>query len=147
MIPADKSKFQKAGEGEVRLTRDKLYLTGEVNGEALELALPTANFASLPFKPGKNMEVQHGEVIYRCYPEDGKLVMKFINMIKIFYELNTAKRTLEQLSKKKNTPPKKTNNTKSPKPKRPHRPRPKLEEKQRKKEEKRKKREMEEVAK
>ena len=39
---------------------------------------------------GKNMEVQHGEVIYRCYPGDGKLVMKFINMIKIFYELNTS---------------------------------------------------------
>lgn len=147
MIPADKAKFQKAGEGEVRLTRDKLYLTGEVNGEALELALPTANFASLPFKPGKNMEVQHGEVIYRCYPGDGKLVMKFINMIKIFYELNTAKRALEQLSKKKNEPQKKANHTKSPKPKRPHRPRPKLEEKQRKKEEKRKKREMEEAAK
>ena len=147
MIPADKSKFQKVGDGEVRLTRDKLYLTGEANGEPLELALPTANFASLPFKPGKNMEIQHGEVIYRCYPADGRLVMKFINMIKIFYELNTTKRTLEQLSKKKAEKPKKVVHDKAPKPKRPHRPRPKLEEKQRKKEEKRKKRELEEMKK
>ena len=26
--------------------------------------------------------------LYRCVLEDGKLVMKFINMVKIFYELN-----------------------------------------------------------
>ena len=144
MIPDDKAKFQKVGNGQLRLTRDRLYLTGEVNGEPLDLALPTANFASLPFKPGKNLEVQHGELIYRCYPEDGKLVMKFINMIKIFYELNTAKRALEQLSKKKSEKPKKVVHEKQPKQKRHSRPRPKLEEKKRKKEEKRKKRELNE---
>ena len=139
-IPKDKAKFTHAGEGTLRLTRDRLYLTGETDGEALELALPTANFASLPFKPGKNLEVQHGEHIYRCYPEDGRIVMKLINMIKIFYELNTAKRALEQImSKAKKKPGQPSGGKKQ----RPRRPRPKLIEKQKKKEEKRKRREAE----
>ncbi len=141
MLPPDKSKFTPVGEGELRLTRDRLYLKGTANGEPLDLALQTINFASLPFSPGKNLEVQHGDLIYRCYPENGKLVMKFINMIKIFYELNTAKRTMEQLSKKK--PKKDQKFEKAPKPKRPRRPRPKLEEKRRKKEERRNQRMLE----
>ena len=140
MIPPDKTKFDTVGVGELRLTRDRLFLRGEVNGEPLDLAMPTINFASLPFKPGKNIEVQHGDTIYRCLPEDGRIVMKYINMIKIFYELNTAQRTLEQLAKKKKPkePPKKM-----PKPKRPHRERPKLIEKRKKKEERRQQRERE----
>ena len=65
-------------------------------------------------------------------------------MIKIFYELTTAKRALEQLTQKR---PKRTPQEKAPKQKRPHRMRPKLIEKQKKKEEKRKKRELMEVGK
>ena len=100
MLPKDKSKFTTVGMGELRVTEDKLYLAGVANGEELSLALPTSNFASLPFKPGKYIEVQHGDDIFRCLPEDGRIVMKLINMIKIFYELNTAKRTIDQLTGK-----------------------------------------------
>ena len=39
-----------------------------------------------PFSPGKHFEIQDGQMIYRCVLEDGKMVMKFINMLKIFYE-------------------------------------------------------------
>ena len=57
-----------------------------MNEEENELLIPITNFASLPFKPGKHLEVQHGEKIYRCVLKDGHLAMKFINMVKIFYE-------------------------------------------------------------
>lgn len=33
-------------------------------------------------------ELFSGEDIYRCVLGDGRLVMKFINMVKIFYELH-----------------------------------------------------------
>ena len=113
-LPKDKSKFTTVGEGELRITEDKLYLTGTILGEELSLALPTLNYASLPFKPGKYIEVQHGDDIFRCLPEDGRIVMKMINMIKIFYELNTAKRALNQLTgkKSKTSREKKANTTK-----------------------------------
>jgi hypothetical protein len=102
MLPKDKSKFTTVGEGELRITEDKLYLSGTNLGEVFSLALPTSNYASLPFKPGKYIEVQHGDDILRCLPEDGRIVMKIINMIKIFYELNTAKRTIDQITGKNN---------------------------------------------
>ncbi len=141
MIPEGRMKFEPVGEGTLTITRDRILLSGTVNGDALDLSLQSANFASLPFKPGKSLEVQHGDVIYRCLPEDGRVVMKFINLIKVFYELNTAKRAMEKISKP--SPKKARVQEKAPKPKRPHRMRPKLIEKQKKKEEKRKKRELE----
>ena len=144
MIPAGGSKFVPVGSGTLKVTKETISLIGEANGEALELSLKTPNYASLPFKPGKNLELQHGEVIYRCFPEDGRIVMKYINMIKIFYELTTAKRALEQLTQKRTKKPPKE---KAPKQKRPRRMRPKLIEKQKKKEEKRKKRELQELGK
>ncbi len=111
MLPKDKSKFTTVGMGELKITEEKLYLSGNVNAEDLSLALPMANYASLPFKPGKYVEVQHGDEIFRCLPEDGRIVMKLINMIKIFYELNTAKRAIDQLTGKS----KRQNQEKSPK--------------------------------
>ena len=32
--------------------------------------------------------IQNGKDIYRCVLEDGRLAMKFINMVKIYYELH-----------------------------------------------------------
>ena len=37
-----------------------------------------------------DVQLQDGETIYRCVLEDGRLVMKFINLVKIFYELNKS---------------------------------------------------------
>lgn len=138
--PPGKSKFVPVGEGLFKLERSLITLDGFINGEKTEITVSTASFASLPFSPGKYFEIQKGDVIYRLYPEDGRIVMKIVNMVKIFYEMNAAQRALEQLKRKK---PKKKEPVKSPKPKRPHRPRPKLLEKQRKKEERRAKREKE----
>lgn len=90
MIDPEKHKFVDVGNTALLLTRDGFKLYGFINGEEVRLTIPIKKFASLPFSPGKYIELQHGEVIYRCLLDDGKLAMKFINMVKIFYELNLS---------------------------------------------------------
>lgn len=88
MIDYDKHKFVDVGHGTVCLSREQFLISGHINDEAVELTIPIAGIPSLPFSPGKYLEIQHGNNIYRCVLEEGKLVMKYINMLKIFYELN-----------------------------------------------------------
>ena len=86
MIDMKKKKFQSVGSGELRLTQEEFRLTGTVNGEALDICVDAGTFPSLPFSPGKHLEFQYGDDIYRCLPENGAVVMKYINMIKVLYE-------------------------------------------------------------
>lgn len=90
MIDYEERKFREVGEGNLKVTRDHITLNGTVNGEPLELSLQLAMFASLPFTPGVHVEIQHGDDIYRCMLEDGKLAMKIVNTVKAFYELSVA---------------------------------------------------------
>lgn len=89
MIDGKKNKFVEVGQGNVALTAQGFVLDGRIyDGEDLHLEIPIVTFASLPFKPGKNFEIQNGNDIYRCVLEDGRLAMKFINLVKIYYELH-----------------------------------------------------------
>ena len=88
-----KNKFVESGAGSLTYRGGHLYLSGKLNGENIELDVNASCFASLPFKPGKHIEVQHGKDIYRCVLEDGRLSMKFINLIKINHELFQASHT------------------------------------------------------
>ena len=90
IIPDGKRSFRKIGDGTLTLTKDSFTLSGVPDIEEPEFIIPIASYAALPYKPGEYIELQYGETIYRCLPEDGRLVIKFINMIKIFYEINTA---------------------------------------------------------
>ncbi len=92
MIDRKRHRFVEVGRGQLRLTESGFVLCGSVKGEETELNIPIACFASLPFRPGMYLEIQHGENIYRCLLDDGHLVMKFINMVKIYYELSSAVR-------------------------------------------------------
>lgn len=92
MIDYGSNKFVEVGQGKINLSRERFTISGHINGEETELLIPIANFASLPFCPGRYLEIQHGEDIYRCVLNEGRLVMKFINMVKIFYELNITSR-------------------------------------------------------
>jgi len=88
MIDYNKHAFVEVGYGRVSLCRQHFLIDGQINGKAATLQFPIVNIPCLPFEPGKYLEIQHGQDIYRCVLEDGRLVMKYINMIKIFYELN-----------------------------------------------------------
>lgn len=88
MIDYQSNRFAEIGQGVLRLSPEGISLVGQIRGEPVDLAVSTANYPSLPFSPGKYLEIQVGSDIYRCVLDDGRLVMKFINMIKIFYALS-----------------------------------------------------------
>lgn len=90
---ADKPKFVPAGQGALTVRADGISLTGVLHGEPLEVTLPVGAIPTLPFSPGRYLELQHGSNIYRCVLTDSKLVMKCINMVKIFYELHAEELT------------------------------------------------------
>lgn len=86
MIDSKKKKFVPVGQGTLSLSAEAFCLQGTVHGETLDISVAASAFPSLPFSPGKYLEFQHGMDIYRCIPEDGRLVMKYINMVKVLYE-------------------------------------------------------------
>ncbi len=87
MIDYKKQKFVEVGQGILSLSKECFLIDGQIKEDAINLSIPITNFPSLPFSPGKYLEIQHGSDIYRCVLEDGQLAMKFVNMVKIFYEL------------------------------------------------------------
>lgn len=95
MIDSKADKFTEVGKAHITLSKDGFQIRGELRDEAVDLTVSIANIPTLPFSPGKHFEIQHGTDIYRCYPEDGRLTMKFINMVKIFYELRAEKKAVQ----------------------------------------------------
>ena len=91
MIDYDRKKFLDVGHGTLSLNARQFTIDGVIREQPVSLAVSIAGVPTLPFKPGKYLEVQDGNDIYRCVPEDGRLVMKFINMVKIFHELSQNK--------------------------------------------------------
>lgn len=87
LIDPKKHKYRDVGDAEITLTSDTLSIAGVINGENLKLDMSTSSFPSLPFKPGKYFEIQHGNISYRCFPKKPLTVMKWVNLIKIYYEL------------------------------------------------------------
>lgn len=87
MISPDKPKFEDVGSGAITLQNGSFHITGTIHGVPADLHVPVGNVPTLPFSPGKYLEIQDGCKIYRCVLDDGKLVMKFINMVKIFHQL------------------------------------------------------------
>lgn len=87
MVDPKKHKFCTVGEGVVELSKGQFTIDGRISGETVHITVPVGNVPILPFSPGKHLEIQHGGDIYRCVFRDGHLVMKFINLLKIFYEL------------------------------------------------------------
>lgn len=87
MVDDKKCKFVDVGQATLSLSREGFHLQGTLNAEATDIRIPIAGIPSLPFKPGKYVEIQQGNTIYRCVLDDGALAMEYINMVKLFYEL------------------------------------------------------------
>lgn len=88
-VDPKKHKYVDTGSALITLNRDLLTLSGTVNGKPLGLSFPTSSFPTLPFKPGKYFEIQTCDFSYRCFPKKPLTVMKWVNLVKIFYEIKT----------------------------------------------------------
>ena len=87
MIHPKKNKFVEVGQGKVTLTPEHFLIEGVIHGEPASISIPIAGIPMIPFTPGKYIELHKGMEIYRCQLEDGKLAMKFVNMLKAFYDI------------------------------------------------------------
>jgi len=99
MIDYKKHKFVEVGSGTVSLSRECFCLEGIIRGETAAIRVPIASIPTLPFGPGKYLEIQHGEDIYRCVLKEGRLVMKYINLVKIFHELSREGAAVERAAR------------------------------------------------
>ena len=90
-IDVSKHKYVDVGYAKITLTPEKFIIDGPIDCKHQTIEIPLSQFASLPFKPGCRIEVQHNKVSYRCVLDDGKLAMKLINMVKAYYKMNQDK--------------------------------------------------------
>ena len=97
MVDQKKHKFVPVGSGVVRLDRERFVLEGTIDGQPVCKEVRIGIVPALPFSPGKHLEIQDGGVIYRCVLSDGRPVIKFINMLKIFYRINQELRAEKNL--------------------------------------------------
>lgn len=91
MVNPKKKKYEKVGEGELTLSSKEFSIKGKINSEDVDLKISISSFPTLPFTPGKHIEIQDGKTIYRCVLKNGKLAMKYINMVKAFFEIKNEK--------------------------------------------------------
>ena len=86
MIDFEMIAFREVGRGKLTVSTDGLCLEGTIGDEPVTIRIPADNVPTLPFSPGKYLELQRGKDIYRCRLDDGKLVMKYINLVKLNYQ-------------------------------------------------------------
>lgn len=86
MVDPVKHRFKDVGEGVVSLSPEGFRVSAVINGELTQFDVSVTNIPTLPFSPGKYLEIQRDKDIFRCVLEDGRLVMKMINMLKLFHE-------------------------------------------------------------
>ena len=99
MIHPKKNKFVEVGQGTVSLNEKQFLIEGVINGEPVSIPIPIGGVPMIPFIPGKYIELHKGMEIYRCQLEDGKLAMKFVNMLKAFYDIkNSSEEEKQQVS-------------------------------------------------
>lgn len=90
MINQKKHQFEEVGKGELTLNKDMFIIDGVVNNEEIHREVSIKKILIFPFKPGKHLEVQDGNDIYRCCLETPNET-KWIIALKVFYELNNKK--------------------------------------------------------
>ena len=90
-IDYKKSKYVTVGYAAVTLTPEKFIIDGPINCKREHLEIPIVQFASLPFKPGCRIEVQHNKTTYRCLLDDGRLAMKYVDMVEVYYKSQNKK--------------------------------------------------------
>lgn len=83
--------FRPAGQGKVTLNTTSVILDAVIDGQPRYIEKSIVDFPSLPFVPGKRFEIQDDMLSYRCFPDDPKMVMEWINTLKILHKINYNK--------------------------------------------------------
>ena len=90
-IDPKKKKYVTVGYATITLTPEKFIIDGPINCKRQHLEIPILQFASLPFKPGSRIEIQYNKTTYRCILDDGKLAMKYVDMVEVYYKSKNKK--------------------------------------------------------
>jgi hypothetical protein len=93
MIDYQQNRFVSVGRGTVSLTHEGFALTGLVLDVPVDISISIGEIPTLPFSPGKYFELQNGIDIYRCLPDDGRLVIKFIKLAKIYHTMDRSSKS------------------------------------------------------
>ena len=82
MINYKKKKYEVVGKGIVTLNKDIIILKGDVNKE-----FNISNYPYLPFIPGRHLDLQDGQDIYRLNFKEKYDITKFVMLVKIYHNL------------------------------------------------------------
>ena len=86
ILNREAGRFESIGRGNVTLSREGFTVESVAEGGFL-IKASTAGMPSLPVKPGKCFDIQAGNEIYRCFPDDGRRAIQFVHITEIMYEL------------------------------------------------------------
>lgn len=86
-------KYLPVGRGVLRFGGGSLTLEGTVSGKPTVVSLSCETVPMLPFVPGKQLELQQGGRSYRCLPDNGRVTIKFITLIKAAHRLCREKKS------------------------------------------------------
>ncbi len=86
-INPKKHRYEKAGRGTVTMNFEQFTIDGELFGEEFYQEISAAPFPILPFQPGKRFEIQCGRDIFRICPDDPRVVMQWILVLKAAWKV------------------------------------------------------------
>ena len=88
MIDYKKHKFVPVGNGNIKLNKEFITLTGTVNSEEITKTFKLNQYPILPFKPNVHFEIQENNDIYRIYLKNSNMATKWVYSIKSAYKIN-----------------------------------------------------------
>ncbi len=89
-INEETKSFETVGSGTLTIDKEGLKLNGNISGKELDVKTAINEIPELPSSPGNYIELQHGDDIYRCKLKEGKYIVKYLHLLKIFYKKSTG---------------------------------------------------------
>lgn len=93
-INEKKHRYERIGQGKISFDYNEFVMEGVINDKPFVEKIPTNAFPILPFRPGAYFEIQHGDQIYRIYPDNPSIVMKWIFTLKATFRLKHTEETV-----------------------------------------------------
>lgn len=87
MLDYKKHQFKEVGNVNIKLDRFQFNIKKQ-DEDGTTINVPIKTIPILPFKPGVHFEVQDGNIIYRCCLDNGQEVSKWVNAVRVFYNMN-----------------------------------------------------------